>query len=130
MTVRPGRATSLRGPDCRSASPAGQRIEPLRHLGRFRLVAIGINSVIGGGIFILPAEVAGLIGPTSILAYVVPGVVAIGVGLALASLASRYETPGGPYLYVPGASGGSPGLPPGGLFSPTVLPRGRGLATR
>ena len=50
MSDRAAPAASRRGPDGRAAAPAGQRIEPLRHLGRFRLVAIGINSVIGGGI--------------------------------------------------------------------------------
>ena len=116
MSDRGAPAASRRGPDGRAAAPGGQRIEPLRHLGRFRLVAIGINSVIGGGIFILPAEVAGLIGPTSIVAYVVAGVVVIGVGLALASLASRYETSGGPYLYVRGAFGEFAGFQTGWLF--------------
>ena len=57
-------------------------VAPLRHLGRLRLVAIGINSVIGGGIFILPSEVAGLIGSSAIFAYVVAGLVVIGVGVA------------------------------------------------
>ncbi len=91
-------------------------VAPLRHLGRFRLVAVGINSVIGGGIFIMPAEVAGLIGPASIAAYVLAGFVVMGVGLALASLASRYETSGGPYLYVRSAFGEFAGFQVGWLF--------------
>ncbi|MEK7283282.1 MAG: APC family permease [Acidobacteriota bacterium] len=100
--------------------PAGSAtappVAPLRHLGRFRLVAVGINSVIGGGIFIMPAEVAGLIGPASIAAYVLAGLVVTGVGLALASLASRYETSGGPYLYVRSAFGEFAGFQVGWLF--------------
>jgi amino acid transporter len=91
-------------------------VAPLRHLGRFRLVAVGINSVIGGGIFIMPAEVAGLVGPASIAAYIVAGIVISGVGLALASLASRYETSGGPYLYVRSAFGEFAGFQVGWLF--------------
>ena len=79
------------------SAQAPPAIVPIRHLGRFRLVAVGITSVIGGGIFIMPAEVAELVGPAGIFAYVVAGLVALGVGLALASLASRYETSGGPY---------------------------------
>ena len=68
---------------------AAAPVQPLRHLGRFRLVALGINSVIGGGIFIMPATVAALVGPASLAAYLLAGTVVIGVGLALASLASR-----------------------------------------
>jgi amino acid transporter len=91
-------------------------VAPLRHLGRLRLVALGINSVIGGGIFILPAEVAGLIGPSGIFAYVVAGLVVIGVGLALATLSSRYEASGGPYVYVHHVFGEFAGFQVGWLF--------------
>jgi len=48
-------------------------VAPVRHLGRFRLAAVGINSVIGGGIFILPATVARLVGPASLASYVIAG---------------------------------------------------------
>ena len=97
-------------------SVPGAPVAPLRHLGRFRLVAVGINSVIGGGIFIMPATVAALVGPASIVAYVLAGAVVVGVGLALASLAARYETSGGPYLYVHRAFGGFAGFQIGWLF--------------
>jgi len=91
-------------------------VAPVRHLGRLRLVALGINSVIGGGIFILPAEVAGLIGPSGIFAYVVAGLVALGVGLALAVLSSRYDASGGPYVYVHHVFGEFAGFQIGWLF--------------
>ncbi len=91
-------------------------VTPIRHLGRFRLVAVGINSVIGGGIFIMPTEVARLVGPAALMAYAVAGLVVIGVGLALASLASRYEISGGPYLYVHRAFGEFAGFQVGWLF--------------
>jgi basic amino acid/polyamine antiporter, APA family len=94
----------------------GARVEPLRHLGRLRLIALGLNSVIGGGIFILPAEVTGLIGSSAIYAYVVAGLVVIGVGLALASLSARFDASGGPYLYVHHAFGEFAGFQVGWLF--------------
>jgi len=106
----------LRDGSARVSGLAAPAVQPLRHLGRFRLVAVGINSVIGGGIFIMPAEIAGLIGPASIIAYVVAGVVVIGVGLALATLASRYDVSGGPYLYVHRAFGEFAGFQIGWLF--------------
>ena len=99
-----------------AGSAAAPPVAPLRHLGRFRLVAVGINWVMGGGIFIMPGEVGGLIGPASIAAYVLAGLVVTGVGLALASLASRYETSGGPYLYVRSAFGEFAGFQVGWLF--------------
>jgi len=98
------------------SGPPPPAVAPIRHLGRFRLVAVGINSVIGGGIFIMPAEVASLVGPAGIVAYLVAGLVVIGVGLALASLAARYEISGGPYLYVHRAFGEFAGFQVGWLF--------------
>ena len=98
--------------------PGGRvsRVAPLRHLGRARLVAVGINSVIGGGIFILPATVTALVGTASLAAYLAAGTVVAGVGLALASLAARYEASGGPYLYVERAFGSFAGFQAGWLF--------------
>ena len=89
---------------------------PVRHLGRGRLVAIGINSVVGGGIFVLPATVAGLVGPASLVAYLLAGMVVLGVGAALACLAARYESSGGPYLYVHRIFGPLAGFQVGWLF--------------
>jgi amino acid transporter len=91
-------------------------VAPLRHLGRFRLVAVGINSVIGGGIFILPAVVAGLVGPASLWAYAAAGALVLGVGATLGSLAARSEQSGGPYLYVKNSLGHFAGFQVGWLF--------------
>lgn len=91
-------------------------VAPLRHLGRLRLVSLGLNSVIGGGIFILPATVAGLIGPASLFAYLVAGGVVLGIGLALGRLAARFETSGGPYVYVQRTFGPFAGFQAGWLF--------------
>lgn len=91
-------------------------VAPLRHLGRLRLAAIGLNSVIGGGIFVLPATVAGLAGPASLFAYVAAGGVVVGIGLALGRLASRCEVTGGPYAYVRRAFGPFAAFQVGWLF--------------
>jgi len=89
---------------------------PLRSLGRARLVAVGINSVIGGGIFILPAAVAALVGPASLLAYLAAASIVAGVGLTLATLAARTDRSGGPYSYVSDAFGPFAGFQVGWLF--------------
>lgn len=91
-------------------------VKPIRHLGRSRLVAIGVNSVVGGGIFVLPATVAGLVGSAGLAAYLLAGAVVLGVGAALARLAARYESSGGPYLYVHRTFGPLAGFQVGWLF--------------
>jgi APA family basic amino acid/polyamine antiporter len=71
----------------------------VRDLRRWDLVALVINSVVGAGIFGLPAQVYALAGMSSLGAYVVAAV-AIGlVVLCFAEVASRFGATGGPYLY-------------------------------
>ncbi|HEU5319763.1 MAG TPA: APC family permease, partial [Methylomirabilota bacterium] len=92
-------------------------VTPLRHLGRLRLLAVGVNSVIGGGIFIMPAVVAARVGPASLPAYVVAGLFVGGVGMALARLAARHDRSGGPYVYIHDAFGPFAGFQAGWLFT-------------
>ena len=71
----------------------------VRAIGRWSLVALTVNSVIGSGVFGLPATVAGLLGRQSVLAVLVAGA-AIGVILmCFAEVASQFSEAGGPYLY-------------------------------
>jgi basic amino acid/polyamine antiporter, APA family len=71
----------------------------LRAIGRWSLVALVVNSIIGSGVFGLPSTVAGLIGNYSPYA-----VLAAGAGMSViiacfAEVASRFQDAGGPYLY-------------------------------
>ncbi|HKQ97443.1 MAG TPA: APC family permease, partial [Candidatus Polarisedimenticolia bacterium] len=93
------------------------RVEPVRHLGRLALVTLGLNGVIGGGIFVLPAQVAALSGPTSLIAYLLAGAVALGIGTSLAFLGARFEVSGGPYAYAARAFGPAAGFQVGWLFT-------------
>jgi basic amino acid/polyamine antiporter, APA family len=71
----------------------------VRAIGRWSLLALAVNSVIGSGVFGLPAIVAGLLGSQSTLAVLVAGA-AIGVIIAcFAEVASYFSDAGGPYLY-------------------------------
>ncbi|MFZ0317535.1 MAG: APC family permease [Candidatus Sulfotelmatobacter sp.] len=75
------------------------RHELVRAIGRWSLVALVVNSIIGSGIFGLPSTVAGLIGSYSPYA-----VLAAGAGMSIiiacfAEVASRFQQAGGPYLY-------------------------------
>jgi APA family basic amino acid/polyamine antiporter len=71
----------------------------VRAIGRWSLLALAVNSVIGSGVFGLPAIIAGLLGKQSTLAVLVAGA-AIGVIIAcFAEVASYFSDAGGPYLY-------------------------------
>ena len=82
----------------------------VRAIGTFGLAAGIINITVGGGIFRLPAHVAGVLGPAAPLAYVV---CALAMGLivwCIADAGSRVSLTGGPYAYVGAAFGAYPGF--------------------
>ena len=76
-----------------------------RELGRWDLTAIGINQVIGGAIFLMPAQVAAQVGEWAPLALVIIGLASMCVALCFAEVGSRFEGTGGPYLYTRAAFG-------------------------
>src|SRR5439155_9787080 len=76
-----------------------------RVLGRWDLTAIGVNQVIGGAIFLMPAQVAAQIGGWSPIAFVLMGLASMSVALCFAEVGSRFEGTGGPYLYTRAAFG-------------------------
>lgn len=87
----------------------------VREVGRFALVALSINSIIGSGIFGLPARVHAMIGPWALAAYVICAVVVFLVALCFAEVASRFTRTGGPYLYATRAFGATTGFAVGWL---------------
>src|ERR1700690_3895760 len=91
-----------------SANPPRQQL--IRAIGRWSLVALVVNSIIGSGVFGLPSTVAGLIGNFSPYA-----VLAAGAGMSIimgcfAEVASRFQQAGGPYLYARVAFGRLAGI--------------------
>jgi len=76
-----------------------------RALGRWDLTAIGVNQVVGGAIFLMPAQVAAQIGGWSPIAFVAMGLASMSVALCFAEVGSRFEGTGGPYLYTRAAFG-------------------------
>ncbi|MCC7125217.1 MAG: amino acid permease [Acidobacteria bacterium] len=69
-----------------------------RALGRWDLTAIGVNQVIGSAIFLLPADVARLVGPWGPLAFLAIGLLSMCIALCFAEVGSRFDRTGGPYL--------------------------------
>jgi amino acid transporter len=77
----------------------------VRGIGRWDLVAVTINGIIGAGIFGLPSRVFSLIGSYSLLAFVACALVVTLIILCFAEVGSRFDETGGPYLYAREAFG-------------------------
>src|SRR5688500_6372413 len=87
-----------------------------RELGRWDLTAVGVNQVIGGGIFALAAGLAastGSWGPWMIVAVALASML---TALSFAEAGSRFEGTGGPYLYTRAAFGRFPAFEVGWMM--------------
>jgi len=71
-----------------------------RAIGPWSLGANAVNLSVGAGIFALPAAVAGILGPASILAYLVCGLAIALVLTCFAELGTRVTRSGGAVAYV------------------------------
>jgi len=76
-----------------------------RVIGVRGLAAAIFNITVGAAIFVLPAHVAGGLGPAAPLAYLVCAVATALVALCIAEAGSRVPQSGGPYAYVETAFG-------------------------
>jgi amino acid transporter len=88
----------------------------IRGISRWDLTAIAINTIIGTGIFILPARVTGLIGSYSLIAFVACAVIIAFIVLCFAEVSSRFQSTGGMYLYAKEAFGSMVGFEVGWLY--------------
>jgi basic amino acid/polyamine antiporter, APA family len=71
----------------------------VRTIGRWSLTALMINSIIGSGIFGLPAVVSARLGRLAPLAYLAAGAGMAVIAGCLSEVASQFQDTGGPYLY-------------------------------
>jgi len=71
-----------------------------REIGVWGLSANMINSMIGAGIFVLPAVIATGLGSASILAYLLCGLLITLIMLCFAEVGSRITATGGAYIYI------------------------------
>jgi amino acid transporter len=76
-----------------------------RSLGLATVVSLGINGVIGQGIFLLPGKAAGMMGPAAGLALLMGGVLCFLIALCFAEVATRFDSTGGAYVYTREAFG-------------------------
>jgi amino acid transporter len=93
-------------------SPSPRLVRAIR---RWDLTAAVVNGVIGSAIFGLPATIAALTGAWSPIAYLVAGAFVLTIVLSFAEVGSRFEEPGGPYLYAREAFGSFVGFQAGWL---------------
>lgn len=82
----------------------------LRSVGRWGMIALMVNCVIGSGIFGIPGELIAILGRASPLAMLASGLGMTIFVLCFAEVASRFSDSGGPYLYVRTAFGRFPGM--------------------
>lgn len=81
-----------------------------REIGLWGLSANMVNIIVGSGIFVMPAIVAGILGPASVLAYIFCGILIMLIMLCHAELGSKTTRSGGAYAYVEEAFGKYPGF--------------------
>ena len=77
----------------------------VRVIGRWSLVALMVNTMIGASIFGLPAVIAAYLGKWSPTGYFVAFVGISVIAACMAEVASQFQEAGGPYLYARAAFG-------------------------
>ena len=65
----------------------------------FDIVCLGINGIIGAGIFLLPGKLAAVAGQSSILIFVICGLLCLAIALCFAEMGGIYQETGGAYIY-------------------------------
>jgi basic amino acid/polyamine antiporter, APA family len=81
-----------------------------RAIGRWSLVALIVNTVIGSGVFGIPSELNGIVGRASPIAMILAGLGMAMVMACFAEVASQFSGAGGAYLYVKTALGDFAGM--------------------
>lgn len=85
-------------------------------IGVVTATIIGLNAMIGAGIFTAPAAIAGYVGPAGILAFIFVAIAAWFMAQSLARLAQLYPQEGSFYLYAKQWSGEFGGLLASGAY--------------
>lgn len=80
-------------------------MENAKKLGLWSIILLGINGVIGSGIFLLPGKAYGLFGPNSIWIYVFDTILVLSIALCFAETGGMFDKTGGPYIYAKEAFG-------------------------
>jgi len=82
-----------------SANGAAAEPKLKRSMGLWMATALVIGNMVGSGIFLLPASLASVAGPVSIIGWIFTGVGAMLLALVFARLGRTFPRTGGPYAY-------------------------------
>src|SRR2546423_394154 len=96
--------------------PRTSQPQLVRAIGRWSMVALAVNSILGSGIFGLPSVIARLLGSASPAAVLIAGAGMAVIIACYAEVASQFTETGGTYLYVRHAFGRFAGLQVGWLM--------------
>ncbi|EPR2966003.1 amino acid permease [Listeria monocytogenes] len=81
-------------------NPATDKHHLNKTLGAFDLTMLGVGAVVGGGIFILPGQVASVIaGPGIIISFIIAGIACCLAALCYSEFASKLPVAGSAYTY-------------------------------
>src|SRR6266446_8224404 len=81
-----------------------------RVLSRWEVLALALNGVVGSGVYLLPAAAAAHLGAASVWAVPVAGLTVALVQLCFVEAGSRFDEPGGAYVYTRVAFGQATGF--------------------
>jgi amino acid transporter len=87
------------------APPQSSQPELVRAIGRWSMVALVVNSIVGSGVFGLPAPIAGFVGRASPFVVLLSAAGMAVVIACYAEVASQFTETGGTYLYLRHAFG-------------------------
>jgi basic amino acid/polyamine antiporter, APA family len=80
-----------------ATAPPAQNLK--RTMGLWMATALVIGNMVGSGIFLLPASLAGAAGPVSIIGWLFTGAGAMLLALVFSRMARTFPRTGGPYVY-------------------------------
>lgn len=93
-----------------------------RTLGFWSLIGLGVNGIVGVGIFFAPSEVAKLVpGPSGIWVYALTALSLLPIAVAYATLGGRFDEDGGPYVWASAAFGPRAGFAVGWIAYVSAL---------
>lgn len=85
--------------------PLSAPVGLLRAVGRWQVLGLSINAVVGSGVYLLPATAFALLGPLSVWGVLAAGLTVSVLVLCYAKAASHFEQQGGSALYAHEAFG-------------------------
>ena len=97
-------SANLQAPPATSANGA-PKPKLKRSMGLWMATALVVGNMVGSGVFLLPATLAGAAGPISLLGWIFTGTGAVLLALVFANLGRALPRTGGPYAYAKRAFG-------------------------